>query len=61
MFRDQESEYIGEWVRGQKHGIGEEKWWKDNTSYVGYHADGKKHGKYYTLIISVSKNIYKKF
>ena len=44
-FRDDESEYIGEWRMGQKHGMGEERWFEDGTMYRGEHVEGKKHGK----------------
>ena len=37
--------YIGDWNKGEKHGIGNYFCNKSQNSYEGYWKNGKKHGK----------------
>ncbi|CAD7964388.1 unnamed protein product [Amoebophrya sp. A120] len=44
-FKDEQSQYDGQWVNGKKSGFGQEIWFDDRTRYIGQFENGLKHGQ----------------
>ncbi len=44
-FQDPSGEYLGEWLDGEKHGLGIEKWNEDGTVFKGTYKKGLKEGE----------------
>ena len=44
ILTDSLGEYNGEWKKGEKDGIGNERWFEDGTIFVGEYVGGVKQG-----------------